>query len=52
MDDLKKMLRAGGVKTKLVFISSSCSENSGNAFVEAGKKGQSVHGEISVVPLW
>ena len=47
------MFEAGGVNTKLVFISSCCSEDSGNAFVEAGvphvvavNKGQSVHGEM------
>eukprot|EP00752_Nemacystus_decipiens_P002487 g2338.t2 len=49
---LKSMFQAGateGVITRLVFVGSCCSENSGNAFVEAGvphvvavRKGQSV----------
>lgn len=46
------MFQAGGVQTRLVFISSCSSELSGNAFVEAGvphvvaiKQRQGVSGE-------
>lgn len=54
---MKRMFSAGGrVKTKLVFLSSCCSERSGDAFVEAGvphvvavRKGQSVTGALSAV---
>lgn len=54
MEPLKNLFQAGGVRTKLVFISSCSSELTGNAFVEAGvphvvavKREESVTGEAT-----
>eukprot|EP00903_Cladosiphon_okamuranus_P015149 g14007.t2 len=52
---LKSIFEVGGVKTKLVFISSCCSEDSGKAFVAAGvphvvavKNGQSIQDQAAL----
>lgn len=55
VNDLKDLFKSKHAETKLVFISSCCSEWSGQAFVDAGvphvvavKAGDDVEGEISV----
>lgn len=56
LNSMCKAGAVGGAETRPVFVGSLCSENSGNAFVEAGvahvvavKKGRGVSGEVSAV---